>query len=61
VTADGAFSFLAPCAIIAMASIPEYSSGRSAAGLAVWVVPLAVAVAASFAYVRRIDTRTRHE
>ena len=32
---------------------PEYGSGRSLAGLAVFLVPLAVALAASFAYVRR--------
>jgi len=33
---------------------PEYASGRSLAGLVAFVVPLAIALAASFAYVRRI-------
>jgi uncharacterized membrane protein len=103
---DSAFSFLVPCGIIAVASIPlilnvvppngvygfrtrqtltnrelwfrtnrfagwafliasgvsagifathpEYTSGRSFAGLVVFVVPLVIALAASFAYVRRI-------
>ena len=35
------------------ATYPEYASGRSFAGLVVFVVPLAIAFAASFAYVRR--------
>ncbi len=34
---------------------PEYASGRSFTGLVVFVVPLVIAVAASFAYVRRVD------
>ena len=103
---DSAFSFLVPCGIIAVASIPlilnvvppngfygfrtrqtrtnrelwfranrfagcaffiasgvsagifvtypEYASGRSFAGLMVFVVPLVIALAASFAYVRRV-------
>ena len=102
---DSAFSFLLPCGIIAVASIPlilrivppnrvygfrtrrtlasralwfranrfagcvlliasgvtagiftirpEYASGRSLAGLVAFVVPLVIALAASFAYVRR--------
>ena len=104
---DVAFSFLVPCGIIAMASIPlilsvvppnhvygfrtrqtlanrelwfranrfagcafftasgvsagifatqpEYVSGRSLAGLVVFVVPLVIALVASFAYVRRVS------
>ena len=32
---------------------PEYASGRSLAGLGVLVVPLLIALVASFAYVRR--------
>jgi uncharacterized membrane protein len=35
-------------------AMPEYASGRSLAGLFVLVTPLIVAVALSFAYVRRI-------
>jgi uncharacterized membrane protein len=35
------------------ATHPEYASGRSFAGLFVFVVPLVIALAASFAYVRR--------
>jgi uncharacterized membrane protein len=38
---------------------PEYASGRSFAGLVVLVVPLVVALAASFGYVRRVDGRGR--
>jgi uncharacterized membrane protein len=104
---DSAFSFLVPCGIIAVASLPlilsvvppnrvygfrtrqtltdrelwfranrfagcvffiasgvsagifaihpEYASGRSFTGLVVFVVPLVLAVAASFAYVRRVS------
>ena len=104
---DSAFSFLLPCAIIAVASIPlifnvvppngvygfrtrqtranrelwfranrfagcaffiasavsagifaihpEYASGRSFAGLVVFAVPLVIALATSFAYVRRVS------
>ena len=104
---NSAFSFLVPCAIIALASIPlmlnavppnrvygfrtqqtltnrelwfranrfagwacfiasvasatifavhpEYSSGRSFLGLVVFVVPLGIALAASFAYVLRAN------
>jgi uncharacterized membrane protein len=104
---ESAFSFLVPCGIIAVASIPlvlsvvppnrvygfrtrqtlanrelwfrgnrfagcafllasavsagifavhsEYASGRSLTGLVVFVVPLVLAVAASFAYVRRLS------
>jgi uncharacterized membrane protein len=33
---------------------PQYASGRSAAGLAVFVAPLVVAVAACFVYLRRV-------
>ena len=33
---------------------PAYASGRSAAGLVIFVAPLAIAVAACFVYVRRI-------
>jgi uncharacterized membrane protein len=33
---------------------PEYGSGRSFVGLIVFVVPLLIALAASFAYVRRV-------
>ena len=33
---------------------PEYASGRALAGLVVFVVPLVIALAASFAYVRRV-------
>jgi uncharacterized membrane protein len=36
------------------ATHPEYASGRSFAGLVVFVVPLVIALAASFAYVRRV-------
>jgi uncharacterized membrane protein len=105
---DSAFSFLLPCGIIAVASIPlilsivppngvygfrtrqtrknrelwfranrfagcaffiasgvsaaifatnpEYASGPSFAGLVVFVVPLVIALAASFAYVRRVSS-----
>ena len=34
-------------------AIPEYASGRSIAGLVVFLVPLVLAVVASFAYLRR--------
>jgi uncharacterized membrane protein len=37
------------------ATRPEYASGRSFAGLVVFVVPLVIALAASFAYVRRVS------
>jgi uncharacterized membrane protein len=37
------------------ATHPEYASGRSFAGLVVFVVPLVIALAASFSYVRRIS------
>ena len=37
------------------ATHPEYASGRSFAGLIVLVVPLVIALAASFAYVRRVS------
>lgn len=37
------------------ATHPEYASGRSLAGLVVFVVPLVIALAASFAYVRRLS------
>jgi uncharacterized membrane protein len=33
---------------------PEFASGRSLAGLVVFVVPLLVALVASFAYVQRV-------
>lgn len=36
---------------------PEFASGRSFAGLAIFLVPLATAVAASFAYLRRLGAR----
>jgi uncharacterized membrane protein len=39
------------------ATYPEYASGRSFAGLLVFVVPLVIALAASFAYVRRVGGR----
>ena len=35
-------------------ALPEYASGRSIAGLAVFLVPLVVAVVACFAYLRRV-------
>lgn len=38
---------------------PEYSSGRSLAGLVVLVVPLIIAVVASFAYVRQIGGKEK--
>jgi len=34
-------------------AIPEYASGRSLMGLGILVLPLVIAVAASFAYLRR--------
>jgi uncharacterized membrane protein len=34
---------------------PEYALGRSAMGLVVFLVPLAAALVASFAYVRRVS------
>jgi uncharacterized membrane protein len=37
------------------ATHPEYAQGRSFAGLVVFVVPLVIALAASFAYVRRVS------
>jgi uncharacterized membrane protein len=36
---------------------PEYASGRSLQGLFILVTPLIVAVALSFAYLRRIGSR----
>ena len=33
---------------------PEYASGRSIAGLVIFVVPLVMALVASFMYVRRL-------
>jgi uncharacterized membrane protein len=108
---DSAFSFLVPCGIIAVASIPlilsvvppnraygfrtrqtlanrelwfranrfagsaffiasgvsagifaihpEYASARSFAGLVVFLVPLIIAIAASFAYVRGLSREGR--
>ena len=38
---------------------PEYASGRSLVGLGVFLLPLAAAVAASFAYLRRVDSAGR--
>ena len=37
------------------ATQPEYVSGRSIAGLVVFVVPLVIALVVSFAYVRRVS------
>ncbi len=34
-------------------AIPEYASGRSLMGLGILVLPLVIAIAASFAYLRR--------
>ena len=46
--------FIAAGASVAVfVAIPEYASSRSLAGLAVFLVPLIVAVVASFAYLRR--------
>lgn len=59
---NSVISFLVPCAIIAVASAavfalhPEYASGRSLVGLVTFLVPLVIAVAASFAYVRRVSS-----
>ena len=39
-------------------ALPEYASGRSIAGLAVFLVPLVIAVVASFAYLRRAQEET---
>jgi uncharacterized membrane protein len=36
---------------------PEYASGRSFAGLVVFIVPLVIALVASFAYVRKVSGR----
>ena len=36
-------------------ALPEYSSGRSLIGVVVLVVPLVMALVASFAYVRRVS------
>jgi uncharacterized membrane protein len=40
---------------------PEYASARSAMGLVVFLVPLAAALVASFAYVRRVARRANEE
>jgi uncharacterized membrane protein len=40
------------------ATYPEYASGRSFTGLVVFLVPLVIALAASFAYVRRVGGGT---
>lgn len=64
---SSAFSFLVPCGIIAAASAavfavhPEYSAARSLIGLIVLVVPLAAALAASFAYARRAGGGARED
>ena len=51
----GCALFIAAGASAAVFAInPEYSSGRSFTGLLVFVVPLVTALAASFAYVRRV-------
>jgi uncharacterized membrane protein len=48
--------FIAAGASAAVFAIhPEYSSGRSFIGLLVFVVPLVIALAASFAYVRQVS------
>jgi uncharacterized membrane protein len=38
----------------AFIAAPEYASGRSIAGLGIFLVPLAIAMFASFMYVRRL-------
>jgi uncharacterized membrane protein len=50
------WSFLLAAAVSTAVFIaePEYASGRSAAGLVIFVAPLAIAVAACFVYLRRI-------
>ena len=52
-------ALFAACAISAVifAIHPDYASGRSLAGMAVFLVPLAAACIASFRYVRRIGGR----
>ena len=40
---------------------PEYASGRNLAGLAVLLVPLVIALGASFAYVRSISRGARND
>jgi len=40
---------------VIFAAQPEYASGRSFAGLIVLLVPLAIALTASFAYVRKVS------
>ena len=39
-------------------ALPEFASGRSIAGLAVFLVPMVIAVVASFAYLRRAEKET---
>lgn len=51
----GVALFIAAAASAAVfLAVPEYASGRSLVGLFIFVTPLIVAVASSFAYVRRI-------
>jgi uncharacterized membrane protein len=50
-----AFFIASGVSVAIFATNPEYASGRSFAGLVVFVVPLVIALAASFAYVRRIS------
>jgi uncharacterized membrane protein len=52
----GCALFIASAASAAIFLVaPQYASGRSLAGLGVFVVPLTIAILASFAYVRAID------
>lgn len=55
--AGGAFFIASGASAAIFATHPEYASGRSFIGLVVFVVPLVIAVAASFAYVRRVGSR----
>jgi uncharacterized membrane protein len=48
------FIAAATSAIIFLAE-PEYGSGRSIVGLAVFLAPLVIALGASFAYLRRLN------
>ena len=50
-----AFFVASGVSVAIFATNPEYASGRSFAGLVVFVLPLVVALAASFAYVRRVS------
>ena len=48
-----AFLIAAAASACVFVVAPEYASGRSAAGLVILVAPLAIALAASVAYLRR--------